>query len=553
LDDSIQRLTALLGNEAEQTREGRQEPIRLAAFLFAACRWLTRNRPTVEMRSAGRPPRRRDRGGDDLAVACRILAELKPGVEPPELFVALLAALARIDAHFKPWMDARSIPVSTFLGGAGAMLSGEVFHWVNGPSLLREVRAWAYETQPGPQQYRDPVQDSLANLGFYLMPDDSFPGAPAAVRNALYELGARRPALAASRALIEGAQAFRIVFCPLPADWHTRFDLLRDGAATGFTALREDPIDRPETLARHVDLMMSEAEAVEARLLIFPELTLDPALRQRIVRRLEGGSSLLAVCAGSFHIWSPGAVRPRNEALVLDGGAFPLWTHCKNGAFDLRPGFARANPQLFPRIAAGALPAEGLPELIELGTELQFLDCPLGRIVVLICADALDRNPDTHPSFLGAILALRPDLVLLLAMSPKTASFHPFLEDMVRQGIGVLFVNAACACSPGAPSGAPTANSAPSGAPTANGEEADDLAFFDLCLAELPGSPPTRLRWKLGGDPEWLRHRKGPWRPIAPSGDDTGVHLLPSRGGLVVNLEAALTPLLRKMRGEDDE
>jgi hypothetical protein len=548
MDGFIADLVALLQRKAERTRAHPEERIHLAAYLFAACHALTQNYPGVEMRLPFAGYRGSD--GDDLTLAYETLLALPSSLGPVDLFLSLLAVLNRIDAQFRPWTHVRDFDISTRLEG---VLSGlVVFHWISGPSLLRKVRAWTAQLDDSPQEYRDSIQDALSNLTLYLTATVPFPGRGAAVRSALHEFMPNHdPALGSSGALIGDGAPFRIALCPLPAVWHTRFCILKDRQVTGFTTLRGDAIANREALASHVERVIDEAENLgDVRFLIFPELTLDDALRQTIVARLARGSSLHLVCAGSFHVWRDGAARPQNEALIFDGGRRPLWSHCKNGKFDLPARIVRA-PGCFPTDPPDQIPRHALPELIELGTELRFLDCPLGRIVLVTCADALDRSPGTKPSFHAAILALRPDLVVVIAMSPRTGSFEPFFEEMLRHGIGILFVNAACACEPRRQPADAAATAAAGAAPAAaDAEPADCLAFVDLGLLEVEGSPASRWRWRAGSEPEFMRCRKGSWAPLAQHSGDPGVQLLPS-GALVVDLQPALAPLLKQMESDE--
>ncbi|MES2642872.1 MAG: hypothetical protein V4850_25535 [Myxococcota bacterium] len=204
-----------------------------------------------------------------------------------------------------------------------------------------------------------------------------------------------------------------------------------------------------------------------------------------------GGPALIV--AGSFHVEAAGL---RNRAPVLVEGGHRLWAHDKRGFFRVVRAVASAAP-----FEGASLVAEEVCEGIVGGGALTVLDTSLGRFAVVICADVLDAD-----GYVRAVEDARPELLLIVSMSPDTRPFEAFAERLERQGISTLYVNAAPA-----------------------------PALLALCWLALHGSadhPPTRVRWPAGGAMEaWDRKRK--WKAAPAS-----VAWLDPVLGLVVDLGA---------------
>ncbi len=155
--------------------------------------------------------------------------------------------------------------------------------------------------------------------------------------------------------------------------------------------------------------------------------------------------------------------------------------HRKRGPFLIPAELVTSAPDWFPGETRGpeALAAE-IDEGIEPGSELQVLDTSLGRVAVLICADAIKADPHGYRPL---IERLRPDLLFVVAMTPETERFGRFAEEMRDHWVGTLFVNAYCLCEL---------------LPGAAAKKAPDLAAVDLALFEPMGAAPTRLCWRFG-------------------------------------------------------
>jgi hypothetical protein len=181
--------------------------------------------------------------------------------------------------------------------------------------------------------------------------------------------------------------------------------------------------------------------------------------------------------AGSFHEWPGGTtsaeVLPYNEARLLDHTGQTLLKHQKKKGFRIHRSYV--TPQFFPGFLPEQLPS-GVSEVfegIEDGSALAVLDTTLGRLALLICFDAIAADPEGGYEHL--VQCLRPDLLLVVSMSPKTAPFEAFFNRMSEHWIGTLFVNAHCLCRP-----------------------SEILASSNLALFELQGAPPTRAHWRKG-------------------------------------------------------
>jgi predicted amidohydrolase len=299
---------------------------------------------------------------------------------------------------------------------------------------------------------------------------------------------------------------FRVALCPLHGGFHTRFAI--DPWGEFFTA--RDIAERAE-FERHLEAVLEAAAAERVDLLVLPELCVDDEARGILTRAPRSHSTI----AGSFHFVRPrrdlpADERPVNEAVLYTHSGEAVLTHHKRGLFRI-PGSHVTSPTMErffvdrPRVLAAQV-VEG----IRWGSEIQVLDTSLGRLAVLICADAIDENAEPYRT---TIAQLRPDLLFVVAMSPETERFEAFSNDMAMRRIGTVFVNAACVCGIG---------------------RGATLAASDVALFEPPGSAPTRLRWRedrlerIGFHPKsWREHT-----PDAAAGWLGGERRL----GLVVDL-----------------
>jgi hypothetical protein len=207
--------------------------------------------------------------------------------------------------------------------------------------------------------------------------------------------------------------------------------------------------------------------------------------------------------------------------------------HHKKGRF--RVISSKIDPKLFADLSKEGLRKE-IFEDIRYGSELRLVETSLGRLVILICADAIAAD---DRGYLPLIRRLRPDLLLVVSMSAETEPFEAFAEEMSRHWIGTIFVNAHCILKE-----AQEARAAREERETAarhiqafgepqHPEERrlPNLAAWNLALYEAEGNPPTLGRWRYGHDPECFYFKKseqGPkgWRSLSHDLDRNGISLL---------------------------
>lgn len=518
---STSRLIELIRLEAQEVRAGRHERIRLAAFLFAGCRRLIEEDKSSETGFALR--QEQWPYGDAL----RQLSELDLRLSSAELFGKFLSGLIAIDQSFSqdqkhphPLHPAIT-DFSTHLAtpdNSDPVLEGIVYHWVNLPSLIRKVRK-AGRKMLGPREFLDPVSKNLEYLTIYLH-DNRRP----ALRSLRHDLLPYITQIERSAKLIS-QNDFRIALCPLIGCWHPRFEIPEGIFPPAFRAI-ENSIAHSEDLQKHLYGLIRQAAAEEIRILVFPELSLDEPQRvlvEKIIREIP--NKLLAIFAGSFH--TRDNPKPFNEAVVLDPAGFRYWYHKKNSRYAVPSGTVL--DKFFPN-QSGLIISEELPEFIQFGDELSFFDTPLGRLATLICTDAIDEH---EHSYLPLLLSLRPELIFVLSMSDVTKDFRAFTDRMVRNGMGVLFINAACACRQ-----------------TAD----EDLVFLDLAVRQITNTVPVRWRWPATGEaPEWFDNRGHTWVSVKPEEEESrsrGVWRLRQGSdnyGLVLDLAQVLAPLLERL------
>lgn len=519
ISSSARRLAEVIRFEAQEVLRGKGERIRLAAFIFGGCRKLIE-----EDRSADTGFSLRQEQWQ-LEEALYKLSELDLDLSIGELFGKLLSGLLAIDQSFRPDQNhphpyhpnlTTSSTMLSVPGDPNPVLQGEVYHWVNIPSVLRRAHKIG-RRKKGPSEFLDPVTKNLEYLTLYLSENKRLK-----LRSLRHEIVPRRAQLERSGTLVH-QRDFRIALCPLIGRWHPTFEIPDEVEPPAFRAIPKNSILHPSELEEHLDHLISQSIEEGIRVLIFPELSLDEPQRLFIEKQLrERQSKLLTIFAGSFH--TGGIPKPYNEAVALDAAGFRFWKHRKNSRYAVKAGTKLDS--FFPH-EIGLVLQEELPEYIKYGDELWFLDCSLGRLAMLICTDALDKHP---LSYLPTILALRPELVMVLSMSDVTSDFESFVFDMARHGIGIAFINAACACS------------ATDGA---------DLMLLDLAIRKLPGAPPVRWRWPApGSTPCWYDSRGKRWVQLEQGEEHAkslAVWRLRKNGltyGVVVDLPALLGGLL---------
>jgi predicted amidohydrolase len=261
----------------------------------------------------------------------------------------------------------------------------------------------------------------------------------------------------------------------------------------------------PTELTAYLAQLAELLEAAGVHLLVLPELSVTGAARAQLEVLLTRSRSLVAIVAGSFHVWRDGHDSPFNEA------AFCLprdvaWTHQKSGFFRVTRRDIAELGAFFPAPIPGLQPQ--VVEGIRRGSVLHFWDTRIGRIALLICADAIAKE-----NVITAIERCRPNIVLLPSMSMKTAPFEQLAESLTRHGISVFYVNAGSLCE----------------------LRPETLAaFVHLGLPALHQAPPTRFRWLRNQSPE--AHHLGGWRAAS----NADVEVVGKKDGIIIDLTTHL-------------
>jgi predicted amidohydrolase len=475
-----------------------ERPIWLAAHLFAACSYLceTRRVPRLEGRGEQGDP-------EGFAAAVRRLQALAPGSDMDVVREHLLTALLDIDREYTEPRKRAGFPAITKLipfpedPRTQRTIQGEVQHWVRPVSewtLLRRLREGAASSSLPPRPPPAPAE-RLQRLGMlwetqvlppYTRPVSS--GSTAALSS-----------LVGASLRSEPPKPFKIALFPLPASFRPQFQILR----------HRDEFTATGTIHPHgawmddIAAALAAARRADVRIVLFPELCINEPAREAIAAWLREryDHGLLGVVAGSTHITGEQGVR--NEAPILGFEGSVVWHHDKRGRFRI-PKAALCNAgHLFPDLPS-PLP-EVVHEGIEAGNDLYFVDTAVGRIAVVICADAIEPG-----GFDAAIARACPDFVFVVSMSNETRRFRDKANELEQRGIASLFVNAGCVCE---------------------GKD-EDLAFAYLSLLRTKGAPQTRVRWRnrgkdAGTELVWFDFHLKDWRPADESNVPLAAELLP--------------------------
>lgn len=190
-----------------------------------------------------------------------------------------------------------------------------------------------------------------------------------------------------------------------PADW--------DGVATGVT------LDRASVIKRAIDAAADAGVDV----LVFPELTIVPDLREAAIRhlRLRCGEPTSApapslIVLGSFH--QQDANRVFNTTLLVNAQGEPVGARRRK-----RPAAHISHRKL----AAAGDHEKPTGERIDVGDTLTVYVTPLGIVALAICKDYLD----TRLSALWHSVA--PDLVLVPSYGPGMNAHHSRAKDLHGQ------------------------------------------------------------------------------------------------------------------------
>ena len=506
-------LASLAVSGPEGGRGDDERLVPLAAHLFAVCAYLK------ESLGSGALDARRPRacaGADEARALVAALAGDEP-LDAAELHARLLAALLGLDHQLHDavrddaWLPAavtlEPIPDEAGGPGPGPGVTGVVLVARRCPGRWRVIRKLRDEDPARRNTVFAAAQPArqLVNLSLLWQRGDL----PAV------ELGRldrpHEPLLTDGDGGRAGDApwAFPVALCPLAGAFGPRFRVSEDGRT--FTVDRERGMDGGEALARHLAALLGDLGAAGVQLAVLPELSVDLAgARAPAAAAAGAGGGPRRDRGGELPRVARGPPSPANEAVLLGRHGAPLLVHDKRGAFHLHRAEA-----LGPRfvVPPAELPEE-IYEGIERGRRLHLLETPLGRLGVVICSDAVDPTL----GYREAIKRAGVDLLVIVAMSARTADFYSFAEELARCAAATLFVNAASLVA------------------TRPGEL---LAFAHLGLWEPRGAAPTRVRWRAGvGGPEPPEYfdqarasrgdgRDGPWRPVDELQVPAGAFLLP--------------------------
>ncbi|MFY9821256.1 MAG: hypothetical protein WAM82_07730 [Thermoanaerobaculia bacterium] len=513
----VERLATFVSSLSGQVDVDSERDLqRLAAYLFAVATLLQKsfwNATWDEPFEPGRPR---------LAPALAQLQDLRPQTPPREIYRFLISTLVAIEDRLaKPPDIERSqlrpnpcwIPLDRE-DGRQLDLVGRVALWLRPPSLARRVWQHARQTQQDrshpPVRPRPPAAE-LERLGLYWGGDQLPEARPVPRSRRLSSFDDIWPYRG-------GSFPLKVALCPLTARSGPVFDI--DAKGQEFAACRPDGLRERTEIEQHLTELFAEGAREGVNLFVLPELSIDPPARQflaSLVRQYP--RDLLGVVGGSFHIWkedgpategASGEVephRPANEAVFLDGGGEVVWRQEKRGHFTISREKVEEYPHFF-RSRPDMLPHPEITEGIRRGNSLGVLDTRIGRLCLLICADAVDLDCD----YREVVRRIRPDFLFIISLSPESARFESFARELKDLAIGTLYINSACACPPG-----------------------EELAIVDLAFWAEETTPPTQIKWRAGGRPmryDFSAHR---WRP---SRRETGVFLLRRSRALVLDLGA---------------
>ncbi|HTQ78962.1 MAG TPA: hypothetical protein VMM92_03115 [Thermoanaerobaculia bacterium] len=498
----------------------------LIAHLFALGTQLLLNQGNARLmtRMVLPPPR------TDLERLRQELADLQGTLDETELYGTILLALVTAESVLiqDPSLGT-ALPESTELKPLSAApgedfrnISGRVYHWIRPPSALAALRTHRSD------EAKTHPPDPMPHPGIYLdrlsLYWDSDPQLPRLTR--VRPAHWLAPFFRDSGDDAKNRKSFKLALCPLEGSFHPRFAIQEGGAF--FQADPGKSMAGGAKLQAHLEEVLEAADQEQVNLILFPELTVDEAakrvLQGELHRRSSTWSPLYGVVAGSFHCWdgSP-SLPPVNRATFLGRTGETAMCHDKKGRF--RVPASKVSPQFFGNVPPGPLPKE-IFEDIRYGSELAIFETTLGRIALLICADAIVAD---DRGYLPLIRRLRPDLLLVISMSDETEPFEAFAEEMSRYWIGTVFLNAHCVLKAAAGGGAPSAPQPPL------------LATWNLALYQDKGCPSTLGEWRLGQEPRSRHFRnsgRSGWYPL--SEDDPGLTGVSSFQGVTNSLGLVL-------------
>jgi len=279
-----------------------------------------------------------------------------------------------------------------------------------------------------------------------------------------------------------------------------------------------DPVAPSHALEEHLKRLFVRVQEASVDIVVLPELSVQ-AESWDMISELTQGSGLSLVVAGSTHVEAGDPPALYNRIPVLDNRGRQVWTHDKRGRFAIQArhwATMQAQQRAPEFICADSPQVESsgrLHEANQAGHVLHLFDTSLGRIAVLICADALDPM-----GFRRLVEDTQIDLLLLPSMSFEVGPFFDFAEQLRGARTTTLYVNAGCALVQQAP------------------EQIVTSAFACLPFRGHPGGAPNRVAWD-GRTGALYRYRPGqPLDDNQQIAESEAFQRLPDGLGLVVNL-----------------
>jgi hypothetical protein len=506
--------------------------IPLAAHLFAVGTQLLLNEGSARLMVRLDLPTPRT----DLELLRRQLAELSDTTDGPELYRTIIAVLIIVEsvlleepslpAALPPFTELTPLRSQTPSENEFRGIGGRVYHWIRPPSAMSTLRTLRFGHAPSAPP--DPMPHPgiyLSRLSLYWDSDLQLPRLVRVRPNARIS-----PFFRDSGDDVSVRKKFRVALCPLEGPFYPCFSIKEGGRF--FQAHQESPMEGADALKTHLEAVIAAANNEEVNLILFPELTVDPSARSHLQKTLgdhsKEPSSLYGVVAGSFHLWEDAAAGPArppvNEAVLLDRTGALVMAHHKKGRF--RVISSKLSSKLFANLSQVELPHKEIFEDICYGSELRLIETSLGRLAILICADAIAAD---DRGYLPLIHRLRPDLLLVVSMSDETDPFEAFAEEMSRYWIGTVFVNAHSVLKEAEEAREVLAAAGQPNSP--NEARSPHLAAWNLALYEAENCPATLGRWRFGQEPEsryFKKSERGPkgWYPLSKDPRPSGISLL---------------------------
>ena len=146
-------------------------------------------------------------------------------------------------------------------------------------------------------------------------------------------------------------------------------------------------------------------------------------------------------------------------------------------------------------------------EACDYSSQIELLESSLGRIALAICADCI--APD-HTSIKSTLTSVRPDLLIVVSLTPETDPFERLMDELAEHGISSLLVNASL---------------------FARSDRNAFLALATWGFGQPPDAPPVRYGWRVGADAPERRSFHGTieqrsWQKLSAEEQETaGVRL----------------------------